>query len=40
MEMTLADFQAVGKCPDIRIWLKKRVRWVRALRERPAGLPS
>jgi hypothetical protein len=34
MEMNLADFQAVGTYPNIRIWLKRSVRWVRTLRDR------
>jgi hypothetical protein len=27
MGLTLADFQAVGKYPNIRIWLKRRVTY-------------
>jgi hypothetical protein len=34
MGITLADFQAVGKYPNIRIWLKSSAKWIRALRER------
>jgi hypothetical protein len=34
MGMTFADFQAVGKYPNVGTWLKRRVRWVRDLRER------
>jgi hypothetical protein len=34
MGMTLADFQAVGKYPNIKMRLKRKVRWARALRER------
>ena len=31
--LTTADFQAVGKYPNIRIWLKSWMRWMRALWE-------
>jgi hypothetical protein len=34
MGMSLADLQAVEKYQNIRMWLKRRVRWARTLRDR------
>jgi hypothetical protein len=33
MGITLADILLEGKYPNLRIWLKGWVRWMRALRE-------
>jgi hypothetical protein len=40
MGRALANFQAVGKYPNIRICLKNRIRWMRALRERHCSITA